>query len=40
MHSKFASDHGLYTIKKSSNLNLTLGENNINEKHNLEPAIN
>ena len=40
MHFKFASDDGLYIIKKYSNLNLTLGENHMNKKRKLEPAIN
>ena len=41
MHFKFTSDNGLETIaKKSTNLYLTLGENNVTEKHELEPAMN
>ena len=40
MRSKIASDNGLLTIKKSSNLNFTLGGNHMNEKHKLQPAIN
>ena len=41
MHFKFTLDNGLETTaKKSSNLNLTLGENQMTEKHRLEPAVN
>ena len=40
MHFKFTSDNGLETIaKKSTNLYLTLGENRMTGKHNLELAI-
>ena len=41
MHFKFTSDYGLQTFaKKSANLQLTLAENHMTEKHKLEPAIN
>ena len=41
MHFKFTSDNGLETIaKKSTNLYLTLGENHVTEKYELEPAMN
>ena len=40
MHFKFTSDNGLETIaKKSTNLYLTLEENRMTGKHNLELAI-
>ena len=40
MHFKFTLDNGLETIaKKSTNLYLTLGENRMTGKHNLELAI-
>ena len=41
MHFKFTSDNGLKTIaKKSTNPDLTLGENHMTEKDTLEAAIN
>ena len=41
MHFKFTSDNGLETTaKESTNLYLTLGENHVAEKHELEPAMN